>query len=537
MTRLLPPCLLALLVPLHAADSAPAKPAGPSWTDITHDLGGSTWGDGGISVVGVAPDTGDLVAGINGHGLWSSSSGGTSWEALTALPNPKGRPSCLVFDPTTTATFWCCVDEGTPALFATQDAGRTWKQLGNLSALASVAIDTSDPKHKTIIAGSQVRERDVEISTAGGSTFSRTYRLPADIGYTREVVLLDAKTMLVGSAGHDPKSHQDREGGIFRSDDGGKSWSKVSTSEPTGHAVVLKDGTILWASGDHEALQRSKDKGLTWSAVASARLAPMALDGTWLAAIGDSQLLLSSDEGVSWDPVGPPIPFQADGAVWDSKSRGFLVWHHTGGQEPGALMRLQAPDDFSLLVDPTLPRDLVAWDGDEKSGGQGWPDKPEGRLVKETTLARQGQGAMQWHVEQKVFFTNCGWVWGAYPLADKDAVDASADSKLVLSLKLVNLDKDPVPAGSTGPAPGLPSVLNLSVNALAGGAAVESKPPVELLKLFPKLLDGKWHDVAIPFSSLGDLNPKKLIGITLNANNGTNAFAFDLYIDNIGFSK
>lgn len=522
---------------LGAADSAASAPPGApgatlAWSDIGGGLAGTEWGSGGVTIVGFAPDSGALIAGVAGKGLFRSTDGGKTWGDLGALPaagKAPGTPSALLFDPTVSGTFWVGIDGGGPGLLATTTAGDHFEAMGGLANVSSIATDLHDPKHKVWLVGSKAKERDLEVSTTGGSVFSRSYRLPKEMGNAAEVALVDAKTWLVGSNGQDAKDRTEREKGIWRSEDAGKTWTKVSGSVPTAHALVLPGGVVYWPTGDHQAVLRSGDGGKTWTALGGgAQGGVMPIDAQWMAAIGATHLLLSSDHGVSWDQVGPPLPGPVDGAVYDSHGHGIVIWHSTLGKEPGAIERLPLPADLTQLANPSLHRDLVIWDGDDKRIGSGWPSGDDTRLALETTTAHQGQGALQWHVAKKTYFTNAGWVWGTYPLSDKATTDGSGYSSLVLTLRLVGLSKDPPPAG-------LPTALHLSLDALAGTGATQSKTPADLLKACPKLADGQWHDVALPLADFGtDLT--KLIGITLTANNGANDFQFDLFIDNIGLA-
>ena len=523
----------SIVTAVHAADGAPA--AAPAWVDLTANLSA---GHDGISLVAVTPGGGSMLAGCVGKGLWTSSDAGATWTQMTAFAPTKGDPSCIVFSPDA-STYWVSSDDGAPALFSTNDGGKTFKPCGNMKAIADFAMVDEDKNKRTFIVGMQAEERHVE--TGSGTFFSRNYKLPKDLGYTREVTLVDSKIMLVGSHDQDPKTKQPREFGIFRSDDGGKTWTKISPAEPIGPALVMQDNvTVFWPTVDH--LMRSKDKGATWSPSPGAHLSPMVMKDGWMAALGDDHLVLSTDGGDAWDAVGPALPFAADGAVWDGAHSRFVIWSKTG-DDKGHIAALQAPDDLTTLVDPAVPRDLVAWDGDTKATGSGWPNKaPDATLLNESAVVRQGAVAMEWHCSTTGWFNNAGFVWSTYPLQDKDAVDASGERAVVVSLKLVDNGKNANPAGVDAagkpkPGPGLPTKLTFCLNSLDGGKETVYKTPVDLIPLAPKLLDGKWHDVVIPLTSLPGLNTKSIIGMTWSANNGSGQFGFDLYIDNVGFTK
>jgi photosystem II stability/assembly factor-like uncharacterized protein len=504
-------------------DAKPAEPPKPKfpWVDATNDLGGSKWGQGGITVVAIPPDTDQVVAGISERWLWTSSNGGQSWAPLASVTAAKNHPYQIVFDPKDANAFWVTSSDDKPGLFTTTDGGKTWKTVNNVEGAGGISVDFSDPKRKTILLGMTDHEHDVQVSSNGGGFFSKNGKLPATTGYTSRVLALDDKTWLVSAAGWDKKDKKEKEIGIWRSDDAGKTWVKVYNNGGTAAPVVTTAGSIFWTYGDNEGILRSTNKGKAWNSLGSAaKCCPMELPKRWLAAVGDQQLVISTDGGDSWDPVGEKLPFQPNGAVWSDKKHCFYAWHSTSAFERGALMRLDVPEDLQELASPTVDRDLVAWDGEEKTVGTGW-----GGIASQSGIARQGKTALMWHVQLKSFFTNCGWFWGTYPVKPEMGVDASAMSKFVFSMRVDGAHK--------------PTALHCTLHSLKGDKKEGDSKEIDLIKLAPKLLDGQWHDVVVPLADLANagFNAKQVAELDFTANNGTNEFEFDAYVDNIGFAK
>ncbi len=60
-----------------------------------------------------------------------------------------------------------------------------------------------------------------------------------------------------------------------------------------------------------------------------------------------------------------------------------------------------------------------------------------------------------------------------------------------------------------------------------------------MLKYCPKAYDDMWHDVVIPLADFtgADFSIKQLCAMVINTHTGAKGFAFDLYVDRIGFSK
>ena len=522
--------LLSGLSPaLSAADATPAAASPPAaaaaataWVDVTNDLATPGGAAGGVQVVAVAPGSGELIAGVSGGWLWASTDAGATWSPLGTVPNPKNRPSCVLFDPQNPGAFWVGSSLGSPTLFQSTDNGKTFKSMGNLPPIAAISADLTTSTKRLFIAGLYQQDRALEVSENGGQYFSKNYHLPPDLGFTQYVLVANPTTLLVGSSGADEKVHRPHQGGIFQSTDAGHSWTKISESVPSAPPVLGADGTVYWPVGERESVLVSHDHGATWGSLGDpVKYAPMEMDNGWLAGMGGAgQLEISSDHGTTWDAAGPKLPIDPDAVLWDSPAHCFIAWKASDTAQKQQVLRLDVPDP-TALVNPSIIRDVVMWDGDTKAVGGGWTAQGQATLAAENTTARQGQSALQWHVDAKTYFINAGWLWMIYPLTDAQATDATGYSKLVLSLKLAGAAK--------------PVKLTFALDLIANGQS-QVGTAVDLIALAPKLADGDWHDVAIPLSALG-AEGKKLGGLTMTANNGANLFTYDLYLDNIGLSK
>lgn len=100
--------------------------------------------------------------------------------------------------------------------------------------------------------------------------------------------------------------------GLEESRDSGQTWNKLTapgTLEPTAIAIATQNGQVLAVGGLQGELAVSKDGGKSWTYPANLNQTVTALvfgtrrpDRLWAAAGG--KLLLSTDLGASWEPVG-----------------------------------------------------------------------------------------------------------------------------------------------------------------------------------------------------------------------------------------
>ncbi|MFN2544899.1 MAG: WD40/YVTN/BNR-like repeat-containing protein [Actinomycetota bacterium] len=192
--------------------------------------------------------------------------------------------------------------------------------------------------------------------------------------------------------------------GLFRSADGGSSWSGVAGSlfegcrfarlsvDPSDPMVILaavRGGPTLAPSecgADREGIYRSADQGLTWARVLPGPASDVAPDtarpGSWYAAVAGSGVAASGDGGVHWNAV-PGLPGDlgrvqlavAGKRLFVLASRGFgppAVWVATTGAPGWDPIELppdfcrrggsapQCDYDMALAVDPSHPSRVFA---------------------------------------------------------------------------------------------------------------------------------------------------------------------------------
>jgi photosystem II stability/assembly factor-like uncharacterized protein len=313
---------------------------GGEWVDVTNNVGGEKWGAYGVTYVKAVPGSEEVIAGVSERGLWTTSDGGATWKKLGG-EEIKCRPGCIVFDPQNPAVFWVSGCYG-DVPFRTDDGGKTFQRLGKLSHADTVAVDFTDPERKTLLLGLHEQSQSVQLSTDGGKTWTRIgEHLPGDSNHSTDPVVIDAKTFLVNTAGWKPKASL----GIYRSEDAGATWKRVSDLGPAGEPLVASDGAIYWQRLWGGGLLKSTDKGRTWTAIArDIKTNPIELPNHRLAGLADSQILVSTDGGLKWTKLGPPAPFKPNGITYSDKGKCFFAWALADNlkRPPQSIVRLNA---------------------------------------------------------------------------------------------------------------------------------------------------------------------------------------------------
>jgi photosystem II stability/assembly factor-like uncharacterized protein len=318
------------------AGAGPVNATG-SWVNVAATLAGDSWGAYGVHYLTTVPHSSAVIAGVSERGLWLSRDGGTTWTKLGVGDLIKHRPTRIIFDPTNPAIFWECGIYGAGMYFS-KDAGTTIERLGNLDHVDDMAVDFSDPKRSTLLAGLHEQARSLNISHDGGRTWTKIGdKFPADSNFTHDPIILDSTTFLVNTAGW----KQNASLGIYRSQDAGETWTRISTIGPSGTPLVATSGTILWQGLWGSGVVRSTDRGTTWNApIKPVNSVIVELPAKRLAGYADSQVMISSDDGVTWTTFGPKIPFKPNGLAYSAAGKAFYAYHLTDKKDPQAIVRL-----------------------------------------------------------------------------------------------------------------------------------------------------------------------------------------------------
>jgi photosystem II stability/assembly factor-like uncharacterized protein len=225
--------------------------------------------------------------------LTRGSGDGTSGVGAASLPNTSDYHSLLVA-PNAPDQLVLGTHQG---LFRSTDGGRTWAQA---ELVNQDAMNLARASGRTVwAAGHGVLAR----SSDGGSSWQdvQPKGLPPSLDVHGFAVDPDSERLWAAVAGQ----------GLYRSDDGGASFSLVTKEVGAGvmGLEVLPGGRMLAADMQQQKLLSSEDGGKTWSSpldrpvmtVAAAPDNPKLLLASILG--NDAGIVRSEDGGKSWNPV------------------------------------------------------------------------------------------------------------------------------------------------------------------------------------------------------------------------------------------
>ncbi len=225
--------------------------------------------------------TGEASQGLVGAGVFKSSDGGNTWQYLAAT-NPDANADWrfvnrIAANPQQTGVLLAGVtntDMQHGAIYRSADAGSSWTRVASLRAL-DVKFDPNNPNNA--VAG--LDDGTIAYSTDAGNTWARSAPLvatPAGENNTARAEVAFAPTQ----AGLVYASLDDAGGEVWRSNDGGATWQKLSNPGHLGKQgaydnAIWVDPTdanhvIVAGLDDYE----SRDGGVTFAQVSDWRNAP-----------------------------------------------------------------------------------------------------------------------------------------------------------------------------------------------------------------------------------------------------------------------
>lgn len=341
-----------------------------------------------------------------GYGVYKSTDGAKTWQ-LVGLERTE-QIAAIVIHPRDPQTVWVGAmghlwgRNAERGVFRTTDGGKTWQKVlyvDDMTGCVDVAIDPRDPNvlyasmwQRLRSGGAEMRESGpgsgIYKSADAGKTWTRLTRgLPAEPLSKITLAVAQKKPDLVYAyilSGEPQRGGRtSAAGGIFRSEDGGANWQRVSSKLPsrtyyTHIRVDPKNDNRLWIL-DLE-LWRSDDGGRNWVRH-NMKNVHDDLHGLWidpndsdhLVLGGDAGVDVSNDGGESWYQTVLPLgqfyevdvdnqePFwvyggMQDTASWSGPSR---TYDNEGITDHDWIKLRSVGDGMSIHPDPRDPNIIL----------------------------------------------------------------------------------------------------------------------------------------------------------------------------------
>ena len=373
-----------------------SRDAGKTWTALWHSQ--DVLNVGSLAIDATAPDTiycGTGEANLSsdsypGVGIYQTSDGGKTWKLLadsnkTSIPTRIGVIAIDPFNPRHLRIGGVGVDETSPkendfgGMYVSTDSGLTWRRevfISNRNYWCHAIV--FHPKQKDVIFAT-FTERGVKSgiwrSTDGGKNWTHLLKGlpdPARFGRTSIAISPSNPSVLYAFASNEASGDRDLLLGVFRSDDSGDTWKKVSGTHFKDEEQISYGNTIAIHPQDPNVvicggvdLHRTRNGGKTWvratiwdakrdisahyaHADHHALLMPANAPGR-VYSMNDGGMDVSEDSGATWSNrsrgLAATMYYDMDVAQSDGRSYGG------GAQDNGTVVTThgRSDDHFEIL--------------------------------------------------------------------------------------------------------------------------------------------------------------------------------------------
>ncbi|MGH9484310.1 MAG: WD40/YVTN/BNR-like repeat-containing protein, partial [Terriglobales bacterium] len=288
---------LCLVLPLAIMAQTPSASltSALSWRSVGPYSGGRV-----TSLAGIGSEPSVFYMGTAGGGVWKTTNYGHSWRPITEKffkPNTSGTVGAIAIAPSNSKIIYVGTGDSAPrntvltgaGMYKSTDGGKTWNYigLGNTHIITWILIDPQNPDVVYVAALGHLfgpnPQRGVFKTTDGGQTWKKILYVNDHTGAI--TMAMDPSNPQVVYAAmwqmtrrHYTFSSGGPGSGLYKSTDGGATWSNISHRPglPTGIfgkigvAVAPSDPNVVYAliqadfEGQAGGLFRSDNAGQTW---------------------------------------------------------------------------------------------------------------------------------------------------------------------------------------------------------------------------------------------------------------------------------
>ncbi len=272
------------------------------YKDLKWRVAGPEFQSGRVESIACHPDQPfTIYAGVGSGSLWKTENHGTTWKPIFD-DQPTFAIGCVAIAPSNLDIIWVGTGEVLMArssyaglgIFKSEDAGKTWQHMG-LEGTYHIPKIVIDPKNPNIVYAASIghnytnnEERGLFKTIDGGKNWEKILYISEKAGVI-DVVMdpTDNQTLYAASWERDRKAWNNTNAGegsgLYKTTDGGKSWTKLTNGLPggkhlgrIGFEIAPTNPNVVYAILENQApapdgegriggeLYRSDDKGSSW---------------------------------------------------------------------------------------------------------------------------------------------------------------------------------------------------------------------------------------------------------------------------------
>ena len=229
-------------------------------------------------------------------GLWKTTNRGITFSPIFD-DNGVFTLCCVAIDPKDSNVIWLGTGENNSqrsahfgdGVYKSSDAGKTWRRMG-LETSEHIGEILVDPRNSNVVyvasqgpLFSEGGERGLYKTTDGGATWSAVLTISKDTGIS-DIVFDPRNPDIIFASAYQRRRHVGQmigggpEGGIYKTTNGGKTWTKLTKGLPAGdmgRAGLAVDGrknpatvfALIDAKRPESGFFRSDDGGNSWTRI------------------------------------------------------------------------------------------------------------------------------------------------------------------------------------------------------------------------------------------------------------------------------
>lgn len=358
------------------------------------------------AVAGVIQEPGTFYMGATGGGVWKTTDYGHNWTNISdgffdspsigAIRVAPSDPD-IIYVGTGSDGLRSNVISG-KGVYRSNDAGKTWTDIGlkETGHIGAVEVDPFNPNVVYVAAigngFAPNEERGIFKSTDGGKNWEKILYLSDTVGFSDIEMHPNNPDVLYAGAWRGERKpwtiiSGGRQGGVYRSVDGGQTWKRMRDGLPEGiigkidFAVSADDPdrvyALIEAPDEKGGLYRSDDAGNTWKLVSN--FAPL-LDRPFYycnvdadpqnadkVLVSATQFWVSTSAGTSWNRMRTPHGdnhevwiHPKDSLLWVQCNDGGANVTRDGGKNWSTQLNQSTAELYQVEVDDAYPYRLYA---------------------------------------------------------------------------------------------------------------------------------------------------------------------------------
>jgi len=234
-------------------------------------------------------------------GLWKTTNNGVTWESIFDDQTTSTIGDVAV-TPSNPDIVWVGTGEANnrqssswgDGVYKSEDAGKTWKNMGlrDTHHIGRIVIHPTNPDIVYVAALGHLwgpnKERGLFKTTDGGKTWTNTKFIDENSSFVDVAIDPENPNTLYAASYQRRRTSWGFNGGgpgsaIYKTTDAGENWIRLTNGLPEGNTgrigidIYRRNPSVVYATIEHKegGIFRSEDKGLTWKKMSSTNPRPM----------------------------------------------------------------------------------------------------------------------------------------------------------------------------------------------------------------------------------------------------------------------